>query len=89
MGLDLEVLQQKVRRIAAVGLDAAHLRGGEHHHRGLVFGEPGFHSRAIEQVELRAVGGEELVVAGALEGTADRSPGHTAVAGYEDAVGGG
>jgi hypothetical protein len=36
MGLDLEVLQQKVRRVAAVDLDAADFCGGERHHRGLV-----------------------------------------------------
>ena len=28
MGLDLEVFQQKIRRVAVVGLDTAHLRGG-------------------------------------------------------------
>jgi len=32
MGLDVEVLQQKICRVAVVGLDAAHLRGGKHHH---------------------------------------------------------
>ena len=29
---------------------------------------PGFYGGAIEQVELRAAGGEQLVVAGALKG---------------------
>ena len=37
LGLDLEVLQQKVRWVAAVGLDAADFCGGEYHHRGLMF----------------------------------------------------
>ncbi len=89
LGLDLEVLQQKDRRIAAVCLDAAHLRGCAHHHGGLVFGEQGFHGGAIEQIELRAAGGEELVVAGALESAADGAAGHAVVAGHENAVSGG
>ena len=50
MLLDLEVLQEKVRRVAAVGVDAANLGGGEHNNRGLVFCEPGFHGGAIEQI---------------------------------------
>ncbi len=89
MGLDLQVLQQKVGRVAAIGLNTAQLGGGEHYQCGLVLGEPGFHRRAIEQVELRAAGGEELVVASAPEGAADGAAGHAAVDRHEDAVGGG
>jgi hypothetical protein len=33
MRLELEVLKQEVRRVAAVGLDAAHLRRCQQHHR--------------------------------------------------------
>ena len=39
----------------------------------------------IEQIQLRAAGGERLVVAGALKGAADGTADHAAVAGHEDA----
>ena len=47
-------------RVGAVGMDAAHLGGRKHHHRGLVFGKPALHGRAIAQIELLARGGEQL-----------------------------
>ena len=46
IGLDLEVVEQEISRVAAVGLDAAHLGRRQHHHRGLVLLEPALHSRA-------------------------------------------
>ena len=38
--LDLDVLKHEDRMRSVVGVDAAHLRRGEHHHRGLVLAEP-------------------------------------------------
>jgi len=54
-----------------------------------VFDESSFHRGAIEQIEIRAVGGEQLVVTGALEGAADGAAGHSTVADSEDAASGG
>ena len=45
IGLDLEVIQQEISRVGAVGLDATHLSRRQHHHRGLVFGKPALHGR--------------------------------------------
>ena len=89
MGLDLEVLQQKIRRVTVVGLDTAHLRGGQHHHRGLVVGKPALHGWAVFQIQLGAAGREQVGVARPLQRAADRAAGHAAVAGHEDAVAGG
>jgi hypothetical protein len=50
---------------------------------------PGFHGGAIEQIELRATGGEQLVIAGSLKSAADGTTSHAAVAGHENAIGGG
>ena len=50
---------------------------------------PGFYGGAIEQIELRATGGEELVIAGSLKSAADGTTSHATVAGHEDAIGGG
>ena len=79
-------VQQEVRRITAVGMDTSYLRRRQHHHRRLVSCEPGLHGQAIEQVELRAAGGEQLVVAGPLQGSAYGAARHAAVACHEDAV---
>ena len=57
VGLNLEVVEQETRWLGVVGLDAAHLRSRQHHHRGLVLGKPALHSPSIEQVELDAGGG--------------------------------
>ena len=54
MGLDLEVLQQEINRIRVVGLNAAHLRGGEHHHSRLMFSEPALNSDKIEEIQFLA-----------------------------------
>ena len=40
VGLDLEVVEQEIRGVAVVGLDAAHLSRSEHHHRGSVLAVP-------------------------------------------------
>ena len=50
MGLDIEVLQQKVGRVAAVGRNPTHLGGRQHHHRGLLLGKPTLHRCGIEQI---------------------------------------
>ena len=66
MGLNLEILEQKIGRVAVVGIDAAYLRCGQHHHRGFVFTEPLLHCQWIEQV-ISATGVDLLVVTGALK----------------------
>ena len=63
--LDLEFLQKKACRVAAVGLHATHLGGSEHNHLGLVFAETALRREAVQQIELRAAGGGQLVVVGA------------------------
>ena len=45
VGLDLEVVEQEISRVAVVGLDAAHLGRRQHHHRGRVLAEPALHGR--------------------------------------------
>ncbi len=45
VGLDLEVVEQEISWIGAVGGDAAHSGRRQHHHRGLVFGKPALHGR--------------------------------------------
>ena len=87
MGLDLEVVEQEIGWIAVVGLDAAHLRRGEHHHRGLVLAKPALNRSAIEQVQLGPRCGEQGAVAGTLQRPADGPAGHAAVASHEEAVG--
>ena len=86
MSLDFQVVQQKVCRVAAVGLNTAHLGGSEHDHCGSVLGEPGIHRTTVEQIELRTACGEELVVATSYQGSADGTAGHAAVACYKDLV---
>ena len=67
IGLDLEVLQQKISRVGVVGVDTSHFRSSQHHHRRLVFAEPLLHRQRIEQIKLLAAGFELLVVAGAIQ----------------------
>ena len=83
MDLDLEVLQQEVRRVAAIGRDATHLRGGKNHHSGLVLGKPSFYRRLIEQANLTGAGRGQLVVTQAFEGASDGTAGHASVAGHK------
>ena len=89
VGLDLEVIEQKISRMSVVGLNAAHLGGRQHHHRGLVLLEPALHGRAVFQIQLGATGREQVAVAGPLQRPADGAARHAAVAGHEDAVVGG
>ena len=61
----------------------------QHHHRGLLLSKPALHRLAIEQIQLRSAGREDLAVARPLQGPADGTTGHAAVAGHEDPIGGG
>ena len=62
VGLDLEVLQQKISWVAVVGLNAAHLGRRQHHHRGRVLGKPALHIRAVFQIQLGATGREQVAM---------------------------
>ena len=73
MRLDLEVVEQEVGRVGAVGSNAAHFGGRQHHHGRLVFGKPGRHSSSVEQIKLAVAGAKEaatlgrISIAGALQ----------------------
>lgn len=86
VGLDLEVVEQEISRVAVVGLDAAHLGRRQHHHRGRVLAEPTLHILAVFQIQLGAAGREQVAVARPLQSPADGAARHAAVAGHEDAV---
>ncbi len=49
--LDLEVVEQEVDRVGAVG-------GRQHHHRGLVLTKPALHGLGLTQIQLGAQSGE-------------------------------
>ena len=58
-GLDLEVVQQEIGWIGAVGGDTAPLGRRQYHHRGLLLAKPALLLLGIAQNQLGARGGED------------------------------
>ena len=62
MGLDLEVVQQKIRGLVVVGLNSAHFGGSQHHHIRTLLLHPLGYCGAIQQIKLLATGQQLVVV---------------------------
>jgi hypothetical protein len=58
VGLDGQILAQKLCRVGIIGKDAANLRGCKHHRIRFFAAHPVTHSALVAQVERVAVGGQ-------------------------------
>ena len=84
--LDFEVFEQEIGRVGAVGQDAAHLGGRQHHHIGPVGAKPGVDRHRIEQIKAAALGRQQVGVAARPQGPDDGTARHAAVPRHKDAI---
>ena len=69
IGRHHQIFIDELRRIAVVGMNAAHPRRRQHHLIGAFCGKKGLHRRLIGQIQLGAGAGDQLQVgAGRLAG---------------------
>jgi hypothetical protein len=84
VGLDHEVLIDKVGRVAIVGMDTADPGGGQIDLVDGVVGEEAVDRRLVEKIQLGVGGGEEVGVAQGRETAQQGGADHAAMAGDED-----
>ena len=86
IGLDHQVVVQKISRIGVVGVDAAHLGRGQHHLADLVAGKERPHVGLAGQIKLAAAGGDDVAAALRLQPPHDGRAHHATVAGHKHGV---
>ena len=86
MVLNLEVGQQEISWITAVGLNAPHLGCSQHDHIRTLVLEPSFHRRRILEVEGGPIQQQLLVITRALQSAGDGTSGHAPMPRDKDTV---